>query len=185
MILSVDDASASDVRVADLASKYEIETVFYWPVEWHSLAYVKGYDPLNYADAYQIAQEFEIGSHTITHPHLTRIAEEEAIYEIVASRTLLGQMFNKSIKKFCPPRGYTNGVLTDVTLLVYESQRLTKGPGLVHIHPNSGANGNIHWLEYARNNEITEAWGHSYEFDKFDMWGEIEDWMRELATHGK
>ncbi len=71
--LSVDDACASDVRVAELAKKYGIETVFYWPCEWHSLAYEKGYKPLRFEDAYEIASSFEIGSHTITHRHLTRI----------------------------------------------------------------------------------------------------------------
>jgi hypothetical protein len=47
MILSVDDGCASDVRLAALAKEYNIETVFYWPVEWHSLAYEKGYEPLS------------------------------------------------------------------------------------------------------------------------------------------
>lgn len=178
-IMSIDDGCASDVRVADLAQKYEIETIFYLPVEWHSLAYDKGYAPLNYGDAFQIAQEFEIGSHTITHPHLTKLTFQEATYEIIASKTLLQQIFNTPIKKFCPPRGYTTPELTGVTLDHYDSQRLTKGKGLVHIHPDSGANYNIPWRDYAKSIDVQEIWGHSWEFDKYDLWDELEEFLRE------
>lgn len=178
MILSVDDGCASDVRVADLAQKYEIETIFYWPVEMHSLAYDKGYTPLNYGDAYQIAQQFEIGSHTITHPHLTKIPFEEAAYEIIASKSMLQQLFNVPVKKFCPPRGYTNDELTTVTEQHYESQRLTKGEHLVHIHPDSGANGNKPWRE-AITDKTTEIWCHSWEIDKYNLWDELEQFLKE------
>lgn len=179
MILSVDDGCASDVRVADLAQKYEIETVFYWPVEWHSLAYSKGYQPINYGDAHQIAQQFSIGSHTITHPHLTKIDEEEAIYEIVASKTLLQQMFGVKVKRFAPPRGYTNERLTDITKEFYISQRLTKGVGLVHVHPDSGANNNKPWRDCI-NKDTTEIWCHSWELDKYNLWDELEEFLSDL-----
>ncbi len=182
MKLSVDDGCASDVRVADLCRKYEIEAVFYWPVEMHSLAYSKGYSPLNYGDAYEIAQDFEIGSHTITHPHLTKISLEEAIYEIIASKAMLQQLYDKPVTKFCPPRGYTNPELTEVTMNHYESQRLTKGDGIVHIHPNSGANNEVHWLDRIGKDgieNVKELWCHSWELDKYDMWDELEQFLKE------
>lgn len=181
IILSIDDGCASDMRVADLASKYEIETIFYWPVEWHSLAYSKGYEPLNYGDAYEISKNFEIGSHTITHRHLTDLPLEDATYEIVASKTMLQQLFNKKVTKFCPPRGYTNEILTGITNDFYESQRLTKGAGLVHIHPNSGANDNRPWREYADTHVVRELWAHSWELDKYDLWDELEEFLSEVS----
>ena len=143
--LSVDDGCASDVRVAELAKKYGIETIFYWPVDWHSLAYENGYEPLTYYEAMKISKDFEIGSHTITHRHLTGMDILDAHTEIAESKFMLEALFNKPITKFAAPRGYTNSNLTKFTLTHYDSQRLTKGPGLVNIHPNSGANGNIPW----------------------------------------
>jgi peptidoglycan/xylan/chitin deacetylase (PgdA/CDA1 family) len=184
MILSVDDGCASDVRLADLAQKYEIETIFYWPVEMHSLALSKGYQPLNYGDAYQIAQKHEIGSHTITHPHLTDLPLMEATYEIIASKTMLQQLFDVKVKKFCYPRGYANDQLNQIVLAHYESYRLTKGPGLVHIHPNSGANNNVHWLDRIHKDgieNIKEIWCHSWELNKYGMWDELEEFLRENA----
>lgn len=177
MILSVDDGCASDVRVAGLARKYNIEMIFYWPVEWHSLAYDKGYEPLSYTDAYKIAEDFEIGAHTITHRHLTKLSFREAKYEIIESGLILQNIFGKRISKFCPPRGYTNEELTRVTLKNYDSQRLTKGEGLVHIHPGSGANLNMDWKRYADSVDVKELWCHSYELDRFQLWDELEEYL--------
>ncbi len=182
MILSVDDGCASDVRVADLCRKYEMKAIFYWPIEWHSLAYDKGYEPLTYIDAQNIASDNELGAHTVTHRHLTGLSFLEAVYEIVASKAMLEQMFGKPVTKFAPPRGYSNPKLTKVVTDVGMVQRLTKGEGLVHIHPNSGANGNIHWLEYVKTHEITEAWLHSWELDKYpEEWENLENWLKEIT----
>lgn len=178
MRISIDDGCASDVRVADLARKYDVEAIFYWPVEWVSLAISNNYAPLNLSDMEAIAREYEVGSHTVTHRHLTKIPVEEAVWEINESKTRLSKMFNRDIKKFCPPRGYTNEILTDVTLKVYETQRLTKGKGLVHIHPNSGVNNNKPWRDCI-NEDTEELWGHSYEFDRFGLWDELEEVLSE------
>lgn len=179
--LSVDDGCASDVRVAELSKKYGIETVFYWPVEWHSLAYDKGYEPLSLWNADKIAKDFEIGSHGLTHVYLTQVDRDTAIREISDSQWLLKRMFSQEIKKFCAPRGYMNDELTEIALTQYESVRLTKGDGLVHIHPNSGANGNMHWIDYAATIDVKEFWGHSHEFDRYNMWDDIEAYFKEHA----
>lgn len=184
--LSCDDGCASDVRLAELCKKYRVDCTFYWPVEWHSLAYANGYKPLTAEQAIKIAASFEIGSHSITHRHLTKLLYDEAIYEIDISQLLLEQLFHIQVTKFAPPRGYTNEELTEYTLAIYESQRLTKGKGLVHIHPNSGANHNTPWRDYFNSikdtEEEIELWGHSHEFDRFDLWEELEGFLRENTS---
>lgn len=167
-----------------MMEKYHIPTAFYWPVEWHSLAHDKGYEPLSYHKARHIAARHEIGSHTITHRHLTDLPVKEAEDEILESRTLLRQMFDQPVKKFCPPRGYTNPDLTEFTLILYECQRLTKGKGLVHVHPDSGANSNKPWrqkLEEELERGDVEIWGHSWELDKFELWDDLEAALRLYA----
>lgn len=176
--LSCDDGCASDVRLANLADKYEIPCTFYWPVEWRSLAYENGYEPLNMLQAYDIAQKHEIGSHTVTHRHLTILTELEAQIEILDSKYILEKLFGKQIIKFAPPRGYTNPELTEFTLEHYNSQRLTKGPNLVHIHPNSGANANRPWQDCI-NEDTKELWCHSWELDKYGLWEELEEFLDE------
>lgn len=180
---SWDDGCASDLRVADLMEKYEIPTTFYWPVEWHSLAHENGYIPLWPDECLDILRRHELGSHTITHRHLTKISPDEAEYEIQASQALLMVLFGVKPKKFAPPRGYTNRELTKFTLKLYDSQRLTKWPGLVHVHPNSGANDNRPWrqkLDEELKKGDVELWGHSQELDKYELWLELEDALCDL-----
>ena len=98
--------------------------------------------------------------------------------EIAHSKEILQKLFDKPITKFCPPRGYTNEELTEYTLEIYDSQRLTRGKGLVHIHPNSGANGERPWRDCIDKN-TKELWCHSWELDKFDLWEELEEFLRE------
>lgn len=180
MVISCDDGCASDKRLADLCTKYDITCIFYWPVEWHSLAYSKGYAPLSYQDACLIAENHEIGSHGITHRYLTQIPEHEAMYEIEQSKEMLEDIFNVDVERFAPARGYTNDPLTEFTLRFYEKQRLTKEPGLVHIHPDSGANDNKPWIDCITA-DTKELWCHSYDLDRFNLWDELEEFFRERS----
>lgn len=184
MKISIDDGCASDMRIADLCERYEIPVTFYWPIEMTSLALDNGYRALDYVQAMKIANKHEIGSHTITHRHLTRISIDEAIKEIVGSQFMLQRMYGQHITKFCPPRGYTDDILTVLILKYYNSIRLTKGPNLVHIHPDSGANGNVDWRDYYKAIEKTddlELWGHSWEIDKYNLWDQLEGVLRETS----
>lgn len=181
MRISADDGCASDVRLAELCTKYGIDCVFYWPVEMRSLAYANDYKPLSHYDAQQIADNFTLGSHTITHRHLTKIPVSEAILEIVDSKSILESIYNVKITKFAPPRGYTSDELTKITLQEYESQRLTKGKNLVHVHPNSGANDEKHWLD-AVTEGTDEIWLHTWELNRFpEEWNNLENYLASLA----
>lgn len=177
--MSCDDGCKSDIKVAELAEKYNVKCVFYWPIEHRSLAYDNGYEPLTYDQQFAISQDHEIGSHTLTHRHLTKLPIDDAKREIEDSMLILEDMFGTYPTKFCPPRGYTNEELTKFTLSLYESQRLTKGPGLVHVHPNSGANNNMDWREYAKTIDVKELWFHSWELDKYNLWEQLEDYLKE------
>lgn len=179
--ISVDDGCQSDLRLSELCLKYGFDLIIYLPVEWHSLAYFKGYKPLSYDQAKYLADIHEIGSHGITHRHLTQIPEHEAKYEIETSKDMLEDLLDVDITKFAAPRGYTNDLLTEFTLKFYEKQRLTREPGLVHIHPDSGANDNKPWQE-AITPDTKEIFCHSWELDRFDLWNELEDFFERNRT---
>jgi peptidoglycan/xylan/chitin deacetylase (PgdA/CDA1 family) len=50
----------------------------------------------------------EIGSHTLNHPDLTSISEEQLRSEIVDSKNLLEKRFNTKVTSFCYPYGFYN-----------------------------------------------------------------------------
>ena len=52
-----------------------------------------------------LAAGHEIGSHTLTHPRLTEIAESEAKEEITASKKKLEDLFGVAVRHFCYPYG--------------------------------------------------------------------------------
>lgn len=48
---------------------------------------------------------FEFGSHTLTHPHLTKIPLEKARLEIIESKNILEKRLKQKIETFCYPYG--------------------------------------------------------------------------------
>jgi peptidoglycan/xylan/chitin deacetylase (PgdA/CDA1 family) len=56
----------------------------------------------------------DIGSHTLTHPHLTQLSREQAREEITASRKKLEDLFERPIEHFCYPYGDWNESVRDL-----------------------------------------------------------------------
>lgn len=184
---SFDDATIQDLDVAKLLLKYGYEnnTVFYFPVMPNVVNTPKNRHSLTNKEMNSIADNFEIGSHTITHRLLTRISIDDARVEIIDSRKILQEKFNQNIDKFCYPRGYTNIELQSIvseagynsarsTMIgsIYESENKFFIQTTVHVGYDRKEYGGKDWLTYAiymvdlaRNtkNSIFHAWGHGYE----------------------
>lgn len=69
-----------------------------------------------------LAAGHEIGAHTLTHPHLTRLPAGPAREEIVGSKQRLEDRFGRAIEHFCYPYGDWNPAVRD---LVAEAGFLT------------------------------------------------------------
>ena len=63
-----------------------------------------------------LAAGHDIGSHTLTHPFLTRLAPEQAREEIFASKKKLEDFFGRSIEHFCYPYGDWNAAVRDCVI---------------------------------------------------------------------
>ena len=74
-----------------------------------------------------LAAGHEIGSHTLTHPHLTRISPARAKEEIFASRKKLEDAFGVPIRHFCHPYGDWNAAVRDLVIAAgYETACTTE-----------------------------------------------------------
>jgi peptidoglycan/xylan/chitin deacetylase (PgdA/CDA1 family) len=123
---SIDDGSYYDTEIARIFINAGIPVTFYMTVGHAQLAREKGYPPMTENQVTWIAKHCEIGSHTVTHPLLTRISPEEAYNEILDSKNMLEAQFNKSVTKFCYPRGYANSEIQDMVKEAgYKSARST------------------------------------------------------------
>jgi peptidoglycan-N-acetylglucosamine deacetylase len=99
---SWDDGHVLDLRVADLLDRYGVAGTFYVAPECVEL------EPAVRLDSRQIrhlAEGFEIGGHTLTHPRLPELTAEAANREIVDGKEHLEAIIQKPLRSFCYPGG--------------------------------------------------------------------------------
>lgn len=202
ILASFDDGTVEDLRVADLLNKYEIPAIFYFPVYPEVVNERHGRKSLNNEQRHEVANLFEIGSHTLTHPLLTRVATSLAAHEIEVSRKLLQEEFGQDINSFCYPRGYSNPELQMMVKLAgYTSARSTlvghihesENPYFiqttVHVACNRKEYGGMQWLDYAKKmldeaiktpGSIYYLFGHSWEINQNEGWHDFEDLLKDI-----
>lgn len=100
---SWDDGHPLDIRLAELLSKYGLKGTFYVPLKYN------GHDVLDRGElAYLQKLGMEIGSHTVTHPNLTKISPEQVFTELRDSKKMLEDTLGEGIFAFCYPGGKSN-----------------------------------------------------------------------------
>jgi len=99
---SWDDGHVLDLKLAALLRKYGIQGTFY--IAPHCKA-IRPNKRLSEDEIKQLAQDFEIGSHTMSHHMLSDLSQDEATRELVDSRNYLHKLTGQAIDTFCYPRG--------------------------------------------------------------------------------
>ena len=110
---SWDDGHKLDIRLANLLKKYGIKATFYISPEDHEY---KKEDLLTNEEIKNLAKDFEIGAHTITHPHLSKISLMQADYEIRESKKYLEKVTGRNITSFCYPYGDYNQKIVQLVI---------------------------------------------------------------------
>jgi peptidoglycan/xylan/chitin deacetylase (PgdA/CDA1 family) len=89
-----------------MLKQYGLKATFY--VSPRNKEWTKG-DLLTQNEIREIGNDFEIGSHTVTHPRLPTIPESRARQEIIDSKAILEDITGQGIMSFCYPGGaYTS-----------------------------------------------------------------------------
>jgi peptidoglycan-N-acetylglucosamine deacetylase len=99
---SWDDGHRLDLRLAEILDDYRLPATFYIS---SASAEIAPADRLSPAGIRSIAERFEIGAHTLTHPRLTSLPVAAARYEIVAGRAHLEDITGRPVTSFCYPGG--------------------------------------------------------------------------------
>lgn len=108
---SWDDGHILDITLSELLKKYGIKATFYVsPLDRE----IKKEDRLTDEQIIKLSGDFEIGAHTMTHPHLTTISDDEAKKEIEGSKKYLENILNKPVTSFCYPAGYYTNKHKDI-----------------------------------------------------------------------
>ena len=99
---SWDDGHCLDLRLAEILDEYQLPGTFYIS---SASAEIAPADRLSHAGIRGIAERFEIGAHTLTHPRLTSLPVAAARHEIVAGRAHLEDITGRRVTSFCYPFG--------------------------------------------------------------------------------
>ncbi len=207
---SFDDGCALDMRVADLLEHYGFkkeEAIFYIPSQWELVNRQHGDIPLTLDELKTLSKRYTIGSHTITHPMLTRISLDAALYEIALSKFNLESTLGILIDDFCYPRGYANDDIRKLVRKNYKRARNTLIGSLTPPENPVWETTTVHvagkrrkeyehttWLEEGRRllleavaldqqgkEVVYHLWGHSWEIERYSAWGDFEALLSEIA----
>ena len=97
--ISVDDGHPTDLRTAELLSKYGLKATFYVPAQ-NPERTVLAADGLR-----ELAKTFELGGHTMRHVVLNSLPRERAWAEITECKQWLEDLTGQRVASFCYPRG--------------------------------------------------------------------------------
>lgn len=100
LTLSVDDGHPLDLRVADLLERHGLRATFYVPI-----VNAEGPPVMSAAQVRQLAQRFEIASHTWSHRFLATLDDEQAWAEIIDGKHALEHWLGAPVEGFCYPGG--------------------------------------------------------------------------------
>lgn len=205
---SFDDGAKEDLRIAELMDKYSIKDVtFYIPSDWYFTNEIEKREPLNESDVLQLHKNYKVGSHTVTHPMLTRVPFWDAQIEITESKDQLENLLQDEVDSFCYPRGYANDKIRDEVKKHYKTARNTLVGSVTKSEDPIWQSTSVHvagnrrkeyegttWLkegfrlldEAARTKDsVFHFWGHSHEISKHDGWYDFEQLLKRIdeVTH--
>jgi len=203
--ISFDDGSIYDLRTADLLKRYNLNAVFFIPVNWQRYLLSKGIDPLTVDNLRDLASQFEIGSHGVNHELLTRSDNSKIDQEIFDSYEFW-QKTGYKVTGFCYPRGYYNeDIKNKVKEAGYTWARTVKvcellppsDPFETHTTVHIGLDRKEYgtdWLTFAKD-KLEEAlersamgeeihyniFGHSEEIHRYQQWSRVEELLRLIS----
>jgi len=122
ILTSWDDGHPSDIRLAEMLCRFGLKGAFFVP-----LNNGEGRPVLSPAQIRLIAQDFEIGGHTLDHIYLDRIGEAEVHRQVVECRQELEEITSKPVQGFCYPGGrITKTALSAVKSAGFQYARSTE-----------------------------------------------------------
>lgn len=194
--LSYDDGTLHDIHLVERLNAYGLKSTFNLCSSWLS--------DERHVSAKEVAslyQGHEVAVHTLTHPHLLNLQEDELISQVEEDRMELSRLVGYEVVGMAYPYGdYTPAIAhTIATKTGVQYARITLPTdsfalpqNLLCWYPNA------HHSEEARIHTLLEQflssppdqpqvlsiWGHSYEFDRTEHgWERLENLCRQLSGH--
>lgn len=91
-----------DMRLAEILNRHGMPATFY--VSPRNMEFPSR-ELLTVREVAQLAEQFEMGGHTLRHLRLTHLSDQEAYREIIEGREAVEQAAGRKVRSFCYPGG--------------------------------------------------------------------------------
>lgn len=191
LTMSYDDGNVADLKLVEIFNKYGIKGSFHINAGLDN--YAMSLSDIEFAKLYE---GHEVSAHSYTHPTIARTPKEQIVQQLIFDR--------QGLERKCgyPVRGlsYPNGSVSDEVVSVLpccgiEYARTVTSTGWFSMPDdflrwNPTCHHNDRMME--RGQEFLDlhkaqylfmmyVWGHSYEFDREDNWGLMEDFCKMMG----
>ena len=99
---SWDDGHELDTKMAALLADHGCPGTFYVSPRSRELPPARRISDSSLLD---LSSRFEVGCHTLTHPHLTRLPPSDAAHEITNGKNEIEDVLGRTVSSFCYPYG--------------------------------------------------------------------------------
>jgi peptidoglycan-N-acetylglucosamine deacetylase len=209
LTFSYDDGVTQDERLIEIFNKYGLKATFNLNSELlgrentlEREGKVINHTKIDTSRVREVYLGHEVAVHTLTHPNLTELDENEIIRQVEEDRKNLESLVRYDVVGMAYPCGgvnnneYVANVIKENTSIKY-SRTITSSHAfdlqgdLFRFNPTV-----YHHREWDVMHELAKIfidlkadrpqvfyiWGHSYEFDIGDTWGKFEDFCRLISN---
>lgn len=199
--ISYDDGILQDMRFVELLNRYSLKGTFNLnsglmdpPFTW---AHECGMNVtrLTPAAIRELYRGHEVASHTLTHPYMHDLSEDEVTYQLGADKQNLENLLGTEIAGFAVPFMYYSELIARCAQdCGFEYARISEEshsyePSSDYFHWKGSI---FHWtesLEYFVEGflhtdtelALCQIVGHSYDLDVFDMWDRMEAILQKVS----
>lgn len=188
-----DDGTAHDRRLIAIFNRYGLKGSFYLNSSaLGRTAQETGWkDYVHAGDVKTLYEQHEVGSHTVSHPHVWRISRQALNWEFMEDRQRLEALVGYPIRGAVIPFGWSSGrdsLNETLRVLGFRFARSTDPSGVfdhpsefLSWRPTAHCSADLMALWKRFSSEIEKAsgsllniWGHSYELEDGGRWEHIE-----------
>lgn len=206
LTFSYDDGITQDIRLVELFNKYGMKATFNvnsgklgQERELLREGVIIRHDKVQATDVKHIYAGHEVAAHTMTHPSLLKLSDEDVIREVEQDRLQLSDLCGYEVVGFAYPGGHYDSRVADLiraqtgvkycrTVLSSHSFAAQKNlyefrPTVYHHAERDKlfALGEEFLALPADSDALFYVWGHAYEFDIHDTWARFEEFLQMMA----
>ncbi len=197
LVMSYDDGSAHDRRLVEIFNRYRIRATFHL-----NSAKLGQEHHISPREARSLYQGHEVSSHTVSHPGLTTLPDEDIEREVLQDRETLENILSAPVRGLAYPFGrYDERVVSLLRELGIEYARTIETTQDFSVpedflrwgttcHHGFAMNLGRRFLGSQEGHlQLMQVWGHSYELDGFmtadssKNWQYMEDFCRLMHGH--